>query len=130
MAGAPPELRPVRPGDLPFLRTMLVEAALWRPGDERRSVEQTPGEPRLARYLERWGRAGDFGLVAEDEGEPIGAAWCRLFNAEEAGYGFVDETVPELSVAVQREHRGCGVGTRYSKRCCSRRAIEGPRASA
>jgi ribosomal protein S18 acetylase RimI-like enzyme len=111
LPGAMPELRPATRDDLPFLQTMLVEAALWRAGDDRSSLEGTPGDARLGRYLERWGQTDDFGVVAEEEGDPIGAAWWRYFTAETAGYGFVEETVPEISVAVKPGHRGRGVGT-------------------
>jgi ribosomal protein S18 acetylase RimI-like enzyme len=106
-----PELRPATRDDLPFLQTMLVEAAHWRAEDDRSSLEGTLGDARLGRYLESWAQTGDFGVVAEEEGDPIGAAWWRYFNVETAGYGFVDETVPEVSVAVKPGQRGRGVGT-------------------
>ena len=68
-------------------------------------------DPELARYVEGFGRPGDFGVVAHDEGRPLGAAWCRLFPRDAPGYGFVDETTPELSIAVFAGQRGRGIGT-------------------
>jgi len=105
------ELRAAAPDDLPLLRAMLVEAAFWRPAGARPSPELALAEPQLARYVEGWGRTGDFGVVAVQNARQIGAVWSRYFTAEAPGYGFVDETVPELSVAVEAGRRGQGVGT-------------------
>lgn len=70
-----------------------------------------PSSP-LAKYLEGWGRAGDAGVVAvSDGGERLGAAWYRLFGAEERGEGILalPET-PELIIAIVEGHRGRGIG--------------------
>jgi GNAT superfamily N-acetyltransferase len=50
--------------------------------------------------------------VVAVEGEPVGAAWWRLFTAEDPGYGFVDEATPQVSIGVLPEARGRGVGER------------------
>jgi predicted ATPase len=41
----------------------------------------------------------------------VGAAWVRRFLATEPGYGFVDEAIPELTIAVRDTQRGHGIGT-------------------
>jgi len=65
-----------------------------------------------SRYLVGWPRAGDFGVVAETgDGAGIGAAWCRTFAADDAGYGFVATDIPELTIGVLPDHRGKGAGT-------------------
>lgn len=68
--------------------------------------------PDLARYVAGWGREGDFGWAAFQGDECLGAAWCRVWSADDAGYGFVDEMTPELGVAVVEEWRGRGLGQR------------------
>ena len=91
---------------------MLYEAAFWDPTQPRPPLDQALAQPYLARYIEGWPRAGDAGVLAEDEsGEPIGAAWYRFFSVEAPGYGFMDEGVPELTIAVAPGQRGKGVGT-------------------
>jgi len=93
--------------DLAFLREMLVEAA--HPPGSPRPVDPL-ADDEVARYLDGWGRPGDLGLVAWSGGERLGAAWTRIYPLERAGYGFVDEATPELTVGVRAEHRGAGLG--------------------
>ena len=45
-------------------------------------------------------------------GHPAGAAWLRLLVGHDRGYGHVDDTTPELAVAVMPGYRGQGIGTR------------------
>lgn len=67
--------------------------------------------PELAHYVWGWPRPGDLGVVAEAD-QPIGAAWLRYFTASDPGYGFIDVTIPEVSMGVVKPWRGRGVGRR------------------
>lgn len=100
----------IRPGsrhDARFLRDMLHHAYYWRES----SVPQDPMEGSVQRYVMNWGRPGDAAVIALDDiGSEVGAAWYRLFKAKEPGYGFVDEQIPELSIAVVPSRRGKGFG--------------------
>jgi GNAT superfamily N-acetyltransferase len=104
-------LRTAQRDDVQLLRVLLFEAAFWRPNVARPPVDEALADPDLARYVEGFGRPGDFGIVAEEDAEPLGAAWWRHFQAGARGYGFVDEATPELSAAVLPSHRGRGIGT-------------------
>lgn len=104
------DVRPATSDDAAFLREMLAIAADWRPGSQVRPVAEVMRDPALAHYVLGWPRPGDFGFVAEDE-RPVGAAWCRLFSTHDPGYGFVDETTPEVAIGVSAHARGQGVGT-------------------
>jgi len=88
-------IRPATQEDVEFLQKMLYEAARWNPDWPREPMEEVLAEPMLTRFHEGWGRPGDAGVIAELDGVPVGAAWYRLFTAEEPGYGFVDEKIPE-----------------------------------
>ena len=80
---------------------MLKHAYHWR-------LNQDPDLP-VARYVNNWGRPGDVGLIAWENG-PIGAAWYRLFKGSAPGFGFVDEQTPELTIGVVPGRRGGGLG--------------------
>jgi ribosomal protein S18 acetylase RimI-like enzyme len=103
-------LRRAHPDDSAFLAAMLLEAAFWRPDAPRPDPEDALRRPELSRYVEGFGRPGDLGVVAEDEG-PVGAAWWRLLSGGDRGYGYVSPSVPELSMGVLPAHRGRGIGT-------------------
>jgi ribosomal protein S18 acetylase RimI-like enzyme len=105
-------IRRSRSDDAQFLREMLFEAAYWRAGKQRPSLEEGLARPDLAKVLAGWGRTGDLALVATDGlGERIGAAWMRLWTADDHVHGFVDAQTPELGIGVQRDFRRHGVGT-------------------
>ncbi len=92
---------------------MLYEAAYWNPEGLRPLKEEALSEePKLARYLEGWGRPGDAAVVAVDlsSGRRLGAAWYRLMTSEEPGYGFVNDSTPEVALAIVPDHRGRGMG--------------------
>lgn len=107
----PVAIRPAVPGDEAFLRRMLYLALFVPPGAE----PFPPGvvdEPAIAHYVVGWGRDGDVGRIAERGGRPIAAAWVRRWRPDDRGYGWVDDAVPELSIAVEPSEQGRGTGTR------------------
>lgn len=105
-------LRQAQPDDEPFLWDMLALAVYTGPGQEVWSVEAVQRDAELRRYVERWGRDEDFGVIAVAGGVSVGAAWARLFSSNEPGYGYVDDATPELTIAVLPGFRGKGVGSR------------------
>jgi GNAT superfamily N-acetyltransferase len=116
MPTLPCVIRQAGPQDVRFLRDMLKHAYHWR-------LNQDPDLP-VARYVNNWGRPGDVGLIAWENG-PIGAAWYRLFKASAPGFGFVDEQTPELTIAVVPSRRGGGLGADLMKALLDRARREG-----
>jgi len=105
------ELRAATISDEPFLWEMLY-LALFVPPGQRPLPRSVLRDPAISRYVDGWGkRCGDTGLIALVDSSPVGAAWLRWFPASDPGYGFVDESTPELSVAVLPAHRGNGIGS-------------------
>jgi ribosomal protein S18 acetylase RimI-like enzyme len=99
------KIRALTNEDESILWTMLMYAA------HESSIATVRSHPDLLRYVKDWGRSGDIGFVAMDN-IPIGAAWLRLFSSEDRGFGYIDEGIPELAIAVLPEYRGKGIGTK------------------
>ena len=105
------EIRDLRRDETDFLQDMLYAALAWRPDVELPPREWVLAHAQVAPFHVDWGRAGDVGLVAEEDGARCGLAWYRFFTEEEHGEGFVDEETPEVAVAVVEGRRGQGVGS-------------------
>ena len=100
--------------DPAFLAEMLYEAVNWHDdgAEERPSMETVLGVAENARYITDWGRTGDVALYALDRrDEPVGAVWLRQFTADQPGYGYVADDIPELAIGVYPEFRRQKVGT-------------------
>lgn len=106
------QIRATNLNDAPFLWDMLYEIRSLRCVREgktlpSRDVLQTPD---LAKYVRDWGRKSDRAFIATNAQIPIGAAWYRLFAADNRGYGYVDDRTPELAIAILPQYRNKGVG--------------------
>jgi ribosomal protein S18 acetylase RimI-like enzyme len=97
-------IRRGNPQDVRFLKDMLRHAFYWRSGG---LVE----DASLWRYVAGWGRRGDASVVALEGGFPVGAAWYRLFTDDEPGFGYIDDQIPVVAIAVVPSRRGHGIGS-------------------
>jgi ribosomal protein S18 acetylase RimI-like enzyme len=102
-------VREATPRDRRFLQSMLVEAFDWT-GTGRSSIRSVRREATIWHYIEGWKRPTDFGVVWWDGHRRLGAAWARSFSEADCGYGFIDESVPEITIAVHPGSRGLGGG--------------------
>jgi RsiW-degrading membrane proteinase PrsW (M82 family)/GNAT superfamily N-acetyltransferase len=103
-------VRHATPADLPFLTAMLAEAANWD-GQRPVTAANVSQDPNAWRYLDGWQRPTDFGVVSMDGATPTGGAWARFLTRADAGYGYVDDAIPELTLAVAGGARRRGLGT-------------------
>lgn len=100
------------PSDQAFLWEMLYQS-LYVPEGSVAFERSILDLPEIAKYVKDWGcKKDDAGFVAVNKCEqPIGAIWLRLFQAEEKGFGYVDNRTPEIGMAVLVEYRCQGIGT-------------------
>lgn len=103
-------IRPAVAADAGFLGDMLAEAVNWSTEWRPKSRQHILSAPATAHYVAGWPRDTDLGVVAEVDGQPVGAAWIRFLPEADPGYGFVAPDVPELTIGVSAAWRGRGVG--------------------
>jgi ribosomal protein S18 acetylase RimI-like enzyme len=109
-AGTAFHIEPLTAAQEPIVWEMLYYA-IHVPDGEMRPPRSIVYRPELARYAAQWGKPEDMGVAAWDRDVAIGAAWLRLLTGENKGYGYIDETTPELSIALFPAFRGKGIGT-------------------
>ena len=105
-------VRVMRESDYACLPEFLYQAIFIPEG-----VEPPPrsiiNEPEILVYIQDFGaKPGDMGVVAEQNGQIIGAAWTRIIPA----YGHLDSETPELAISLFPEFRGYGIGTKLMKK--------------
>ncbi len=105
-------IRAMEEADYKHLEKFLYQA-IFIPEGASLPPESLIYEPEIFVYIKDFGtRPGDFGVVAEQNGQIIGAAWTRLIPA----YGHISDDTPELAVSVLPEFRGYGIGTKLIKK--------------
>lgn len=108
--------RPLTSADQAFLWEMVYQSLYVPPGQipfERAIVLQ----PDIAKYVKDWGREDDLGFVADDaQNRSVGAAWLRLFQDPDRGFGYVNDETPEIGIAVLPDYRDQGIGTMLLRR--------------
>lgn len=95
-----------------LLRDFVYEAIFVPEGMEApdRSIIT---KPELRLYYEDFGRGpADLCILAEDDGKPCGAVWSRIMH----DYGNIDDEIPSLAIALYKEYRSRGIGTRMMER--------------
>lgn len=105
-------IRPLVKDDAKFLWDMVYEA-IFIPAGMPPLPRHIVTQPHIAAYVQGWGQPGDMGYIVIDpkSDQPVGAAWVRLFTREHAGYGYVADHFPELTIALQPGYRGLGLGS-------------------
>lgn len=91
---------------------MLAEAAYWRPGLTAPDAQAVLADPHIDHYIVGWQKPSDLGVVAVGTADqrPLGAAWCRYLQADDPGYGYIADDIPEIAIGVVPDWRGQGTG--------------------
>lgn len=103
-------IRELERKEIIHLDNFLYEAIFIPEGHEKPDKEIIK-IPELFCYIKDFGRDSDLCLVAESQGNLIGAIWTRIFTETEKGFGYVDSKTPELSMSILKNYRRQGIGT-------------------
>ena len=128
-------IRPLRADEDALLAEATLMNVNWT-GEQRLTAADVAAEPSLAHYTVLHRGRGDEALVAvghgagPDDAAPgavVGLVWYLFLDADDPGYGYVADGVPELSVCVWPGHRGQGLGARLVEAACAHAAARGIR---
>ncbi len=102
------KVRTMRTSDYTCLPEFLYQAIFISEG-----VEPPPrsiiNDTEIFVYIKDFGtQSGDLGVVAEQNGQIIGAAWTRIIHA----HGHINDEAPILAISILPEFRGYGIGTK------------------
>jgi len=109
------EIRPIKRDEIPLLQNFLYEAVYQK--DENDPIPRSIiEEPEINAYIKDFGAGkDDHCLVAESEGELVGAVWTRILSDPVKGFGNLDAQTPEFAISLDKAHRGKGIGTQLMK---------------
>lgn len=98
--------RRAQDSDRDFIHAMHREAETW--GDPNKTLSEFFDEDDQL-YVQEWSEDRG-GVIVEDNGNPIGAAWLRTFTKDRPGTGFISEEYPEIALAIAPGNTGKGLG--------------------
>ena len=110
------DIRELKNDEISHLDNFLYDA-IFIPEGQKKPDKEIIKLPELSGYIKDFGKDTDHCLVAELNGELIGAIWIRIFSEDEKGFGFIDSKTPELSMSVVENYRKKGIGTKMLKAC-------------
>ena len=104
-------IREIRQNEIEKLEDMLYESIYQ--SDEQNPIPRSVLDiPKVRVYIKDFGKLkDDYCLVAESNGEIIGAVWVRILSEEVKGFGNIDDKTPEFAISLFKEYRNLGIGT-------------------
>ncbi|AWN61620.1 GNAT family N-acetyltransferase [Streptococcus sobrinus] len=101
------KIRKIRDKEIYRLNDFLYEA-IFIPNGQAKPDREIIEQPELQLYVKGFGgQVGDDCLIAEVDGQLVGAVWVRIIN----DYGHVDDQTPSLAISLFKDYRGHGLGT-------------------
>ncbi len=106
------KVRLMRTSDHVCLPEFLYQAIFIPEGMEP-PTRSIINDPKIFAYIRDFSaKSGDLGVVAEQNGQIVGAAWTRIIPA----HGHINDEIPELAISILPEFRGYGIGTKLLKK--------------
>lgn len=91
------------------LLPIFMYNAVIHPEDELLSTDVVY-EKQYYKYIEDFGKEGDFALVCEDDGRVSGIIWIRTFKKTDESFAYIDDQTPELTLSVLAGYNEQAIG--------------------
>lgn len=107
-----PRIREIAECDYQYLEEFLYHS-IFIPEGVAKPSRDIVFKPEIHVYIDNFGKDKcDTGVVAEQNGQIIGAAWARIIPA----YGHISDIIPELAISVLPEFRNLSVGSKLMRK--------------
>lgn len=107
-------IRPIRVAEYGILEDMLYEA-IYQEDLQEKVSRGVLKEPKIAVFIESFGKPNDACFVAVIKDKIVGAVWTRILDGDVKGYGHIDSETPEFAISLFPEYRNHGIGTEMMK---------------
>jgi ribosomal protein S18 acetylase RimI-like enzyme len=105
-------IREIEKYELEKLEDMLYEA-IYQPDEVNLIPREILKLPEIRVYIDNFGdKKDDYCLVADLNGEIVGAVWARILSGDIKGFGYIDDETPEFAISLYKEYRNQGLGAR------------------
>ena len=112
-------IREIKSDEVSILEDMLYES-IYQPDETNPISREVINVPKVRVYIDNFAqKEDDYCLVADLNGQIIGAVWVRILADEIKGYGYVDDKTPEFAISLFKEYRKQGIGTMLMKKMIS-----------
>ena len=91
----------------------VYKRQIYQPSNRDKLPVNIIDTPELYLYIKDWGKANDYCLVLEIANITVGAIWIRFLKN---GYGYINDTIPELCMSLLKDFRNQGLGSLLIKR--------------
>ena len=112
-------IREIKSDEVSILEDMLYES-IYQPDETNPIPRKAINDPKIRVYIDNFAqKKDDHCLVADLNGQIIGAVWVRILADEIKGYGNIDDKTPEFAISLFKEYRKQGIGTMLMKKMIS-----------
>lgn len=112
-------IRKLQPTEVCKLEDMLYEA-VFQPDEENLIPRSVIKMPKIEAYIKDFGKEkDDHCIVADHNGEIVGAVWVRTFPGELKAYGYIDDCTPVFAMSLLKKYRSQGIGSLLMKEMLS-----------
>lgn len=107
-----PRIREITKIDYPHLEEFLYHA-IFVPNGVEKPPRNIIYKSEIYIYIDKFGESNtDTCVVAEQNGQIVGAAWARIISA----YGHINDNTPELAISVLPEFRNMSIGVKLMRK--------------
>jgi ribosomal protein S18 acetylase RimI-like enzyme len=112
-------IRKIKAKEVNILEDLLYES-IYQPDETNLISRDVINVPKVRAYVDNFGqKKDDYCLVADLDGQIIGAVWIRILADEIKGYGYVDKKTPEFAISLFKDYRKRGIGMLLMKKMIS-----------